>query len=228
MDEITLFKTIQPAPPGDADAVRQAARARLAAAMSRPQRPAWHRRRPLVLSAGAAVSVAAAASLLLTVGWPAGDQAPGAVHVNLAAWSVNTNPNGTVSFKVRKISDPTRLEHVLAEAGVPAIVRWGENCRAQRRIVGAQAARAISGPTPVGGRHTGPVWIGGRPYPDFKYTITPSAMPKGARFMISVGHGPAKERHNPQYWPGDPWFDWALVPAGAHVTCGPSVPPVVG
>jgi hypothetical protein len=41
--------------------------------------------------------------------------------------------------------------------------------------------------------------------------------------MISVGPGPD---------PGNPtnyqWFDWALVPAGVHVSCGPSVPPVVG
>jgi hypothetical protein len=51
-------------------------------------------------------------------------------------------------------------------------------------------------------------------------------MPKGARFVISAGRRPAFELHNPRYV--GPWIDWALVPAGASVTCGPAVPPEVG
>lgn len=190
-----------------------------------PPRSARHRRRPLVLSGVAAAAVAAAASVLLVAGWPRGGQAPGAVHVNLAAWSVNTNPDGTVTFKLTRLSDPTRLEHVLAEAGVPALVRWGQNCREQRRIVGAPARRAVSEQY-VGGRHGTPQWVRGQPLPAWAYTITPSAMPPGARFVISAGPLPAFEQHNPQYV--GPWIDWALVPAGAQVTCGPSVPPEVG
>jgi hypothetical protein len=31
---------------------------------------------------------------------PSGGTAPRQVHVNLAAWSVNTNPDGTVTFKL--------------------------------------------------------------------------------------------------------------------------------
>lgn len=222
MDEITLFTTIQPPPPGDTEAIRQAARARLAATMSRPPRPARHRRRPLALSAVAAAAAGLAASVLMLTGsWPASGHTPGAVHVNLAAWSVNTNPDGTVTFKVKKMSDPTRLEHVLAEAGVPAIVRFGENCRAQGHTLPVQGV--VSGPTYVGGTAGRPQFVDGRPYPAWAYTITPSAMPSGARFMISVGPGPD---------PGAPynyaWFDWAVVPAGVQVTCGPSVPPVVG
>jgi len=227
MDEITLFTSIQPAPPGDTDAIRQAARARLADRMSRPHRSSQHRRRPLVLSGGAAAGVALAVSLLLlTGGWPVNGEPPAAVHVNLAAWSVNTNPNGTVTFKLRRISDPTRLEHVLAQAGVPAIVRWGENCREQRRIVGAPAKRAVSGWRYVGGPHGRPQWVDRQPLPNWAFTITPSAMPTGARLVISAGPLPANEAGNPQYV--GPWIDWALVPAGAHVTCGPSVPPEVG
>jgi hypothetical protein len=226
MDEITLFKTIQPPPPGDPEAIRQGARTRLTAAMSRPPRPARHRRTPLVLAGAVAAAGALTVSgILLSAGGPVSGQAPRAVHVNLAAWSVNTNRNGTVTFKVRRIFDAARLEHVLAEAGVPAVVRWGENCRAQRTLVGPPLRKALSGPTYVGGPDGGPQWVNGRPYPDWAYTITPSAMPKGARFMISVGPGPAKNGH--RHWPKNPWFDWAIVPAGAHVTCGPSVPPVV-
>jgi len=141
--------------------------------------------------------------------------------VNLAAWSVNTNRDGTVTFKVKKIADPTWLEHVLAEAGVPAIVRFGENCRAQGPTLPMRGI--VSGPTYVGGTAGRPQRIHGRPYPAWAYTINPSAMPSGSRFMISIGPGPH---------PGNPtnyqWFDWAVVPAGTPVTCGPSVPPVAG
>jgi hypothetical protein len=222
MDEITLFTTIQPPPPGDADEIRQGARARLAAAMSGPPRSARHRRRPLVLSWVVAAAVALAAGvLLLAGGWPVSGHTANAVHVNLAAWSVNTNPDGTVTFKVKRMADPTRLEHVLAEAGVPAIVRFGENCRAQGRTLPVQGV--VTGPTYVGGTAGRPQFVNGRPYPAWAYTITPSAMPSGARFMISVGPGP--DPSNPMNYA---WFDWAVVPAGVQVTCGPSVPPVVG
>jgi hypothetical protein len=218
MDEITLFATIQPPPPGDAEAIRQGARARLAAAMSGPPRSARRHRRPVVLSGvAAAAAVLAASVLVLTGGWPGSGHTASAVHVNLAAWSVNTNPDGTVTFKVKRMSDPTRLEHVLAQAGVPAIVRFGENCRAQGQTLPVQGI--VSGPNYVGGPAGRPQWVDGRPYPAWAYSITPSAMPAGARFMISVGPGPGTKYQ---------WFDWALVPAGVHVTCGPSVPPVVG
>jgi hypothetical protein len=222
MDEITLFTTIQPPPPGDTEAIRQGARARLATAMSSPPRSARHRRRPLVLSGVAAAAAALAASVLLLTGsWPGSGHTASAVHVNLAAWSVNTNQNGTVTFKVKRMADPTRLEHVLAEAGVPAIVRFGENCRAQGQTLPVQGV--VTGPTYVGGTAGRPQFVDGRPYPAWAYTITPSAMPSGARFMISVGPGP--DPSNPTNYA---WFDWAVVPAGVQVICGPSVAPVVG
>ncbi len=221
MDEITLFATVAPPPPRDADAIRQGAQARLDAVMGSRPRPARYHRRPLVLAGAATAAVAVAAAMLLTVGPLGGSRAPAAVHVNLAAWSVNTSPNGTVTFVVKKMSDPARLEHVLAEAGVPAIVRFGENCRARGQTLPLRGV--VSGPKYVGGAAGRPERVNGRPYPDWAYTITASAMPTGSRFMISVGPGPD---------PGNPnnyqWFDWALVPAGGHVSCGPSVLPVVG
>jgi hypothetical protein len=177
------------------------------------------------LMAGLTGVAAVGAVLALVLALPFGETSPRPVHVNLAAWSVNTNPGGTVTFKLSRLADPARLQHVLAEAGVPAIVRWGQNCREQRRIVGAPAARIVSARY-VGGPHGRPQWAHGQPLPAYAYTITPSAMPRGARFVISAGRLPASERHNPQYV--GPWLDWALVPAGAQVTCGPSVPPEVG
>jgi hypothetical protein len=151
MDEITLFSTIEPPPPGDAETIRQGARDRLAAAMSRPPRPARHRRRPLVLAGSrAAAGALAASAILLSAGGSVSGQAPRAVHVNLADWSVNTNPNGTVTVKTKNISHPRRLEHVLAEAGIPALVRWGELCRAPRSQY-LPTRGIVDGPDYVGG-----------------------------------------------------------------------------
>ena len=177
------------------------------------------------LMTGLSGMAAVGAVLALVLALPFGGAGPRPVHVNLTAWSVNTNPGGTVTFKLKRLSDPAQLQHVLAEAGVPAIVRWGQNCREQRRIVGAPAARIVSEKY-VGGPRGRFERAGVRLLPAYAYTITPSAMPRGARFVISAGRLPASERHNPRIV--GPWIDWALVPAGARVTCGPAVPPEVG
>jgi hypothetical protein len=103
---------------------------------------ALRRRRRLTKSLSGVAAAGAALALVLTL--PFGGTGTHPVHVNLAAWSVNTNPGGTVTFTLKKLSDPARLQHVLSEAGVPATVRWNQNCREPRRIVGAPAARAVS------------------------------------------------------------------------------------
>lgn len=180
-------------------------------------------RRRLMTGLSGVAAVGAVLALVLAL--PFGGTGPRPVHVNLTAWSVNTNPGGTVTFKLKRLADPARLQHVLAEAGVPAIVRWEQNCREQRRITGTPAARIVSQKY-VGGPHGRFERADGRLLPAYAYTITPSAMPRGARFVISAGLLPASERHNPRIV--GPWIDWALVPAGAQVTCGPSVPPEVG
>ena len=225
MDEITLFATIAPPPPGDADEIQEGARTRLAAAMSTPpqpprrRRPARPRRRPLVL-AGAAAAVAVAAGVVLTVGLPSAGHPAADVHVNLAAWSVNTNPNGTVTVKTRNVSNPRRLEHVLAEAGVPALIRWGELCRAAPGQY--LPARGIAdGPDYVGGIAP-PIWIGGKPYPNWVWTFTPSKMPSNARYMITAT--PAGRAHPNG---GGDWT-WGLIRDSAHLTCHRPAPPAGG
>jgi hypothetical protein len=224
MDEITLFATIAPPPPGDAEEIQQGARARLAAAMSSapgPPRPARARRGPLALAgAAAAVAVAAGASAVLTVGGPSASHTAAAVHVNLAAWSVNTNPDGTVTVKTREVSQPRRLEHVLAEAGIPALVRWGELCRAPHGQY-LPTRGIVDGPDYVGGVAP-PVWIGGKPYPDDVWTFTPSRMPPGARYMITATPS-RRDFHGGGNW------TWGLIREGAHLTCHrPSAPPAGG
>jgi hypothetical protein len=210
MDEITLFATIAPPPPADAEEIRQVARARLAAAVSGPPRPARARRGPLVLAGAAVAAVAVAAGALLTVGQTSAGHPAATVHVNLAAWSVNTNLDGTVTVKTRDVSDPGRLQRVLAEAGIPALVRWGELCRApQSQYLPTRGI--VDGPDYVGGIAP-PVWIGGRPYANDVWTFTPSKMPPGARYMITAVP-PNRVPRNRGDW------TWGLIRDGAHLTC---------
>jgi hypothetical protein len=50
------------------------------------------------------------------------------VHVHLAAWSVDTNSNGTVTVTVHQLAHPAKLQRTLARAGVPAVVTPGQIC----------------------------------------------------------------------------------------------------
>lgn len=190
MDEITMFASIRPQAPDDADLneMRMGARRRVTAAGA-PRAP-W--RRPL-LGAGltAAVAGGAAAAVVLTSG---GTPAPTAHLSNVvtAAWSVRENSNGTVTIAVREFTDPARLQQVLRADGVNAYVRQpgiagrvdGNNLemyaicryadtnqapRAVQRAVVALRPRSLSG---VNGRG----WI-----------IHPSAMPAGSALFLAGG-----------------------------------------
>ena len=44
------------------------------------------------------------------------------VQMDLAAWSVHTNPDQTVSITVRSMFDPAGLRQTLVSAGIPAVV----------------------------------------------------------------------------------------------------------
>lgn len=183
------------------------------------------RRRRGVAAAGAACG-AVGLALALTLA-PGSQTRP--VHVHLAAWSVDTNPDGTVTFRLRNASQPARLQHALAEAGVPAMVRWGEICLAQGRHVLLPTEgflRATGVWTYVNGRRSSPSsileMISTNP-PNNKglnwsWTITPSKMPTGAQFVISAvpADGVA---------PGHIQAVWEFVPSSAHVICAKSVKP---
>jgi hypothetical protein len=189
-------------------------------------RAARVRRRRMAVCAVAAAGTAAVtavaavvAGALVGVDRPPAGHPAAAVHVNLAAWSVNTNPDGTVTVKTRQVSDPRRLQHVLAEAGIPALVRWGEVCWVPPGQY-LPTAGIVDGPDYVGGEAP-PVWIGGRPYPNTVWTFTPSKMPPGARYMIT-----ATPHNQPGYQGGD--WSWGLIRDNAHLTCRPLALPAGG
>jgi hypothetical protein len=76
-----------------------------------------HRRLRRATSAAAAV---AAGAVLVTLAVTGGRPAP----VQLAAWTVITEPNGTVAVSIRDLRDPAGLQRALQAHGVPAIVRF--------------------------------------------------------------------------------------------------------
>jgi hypothetical protein len=182
------------------------------------------RRSRRVLAAAGAACAAIGITLALAV--PAGQARP--VHVHLAAWSVDTNPNGTVTFKLHNTSQPARLQHVLAQAGIPAMVRRGEICLAQGRhvLLPTQGIIKVTGAAVyMNGRRTQPgsvfLLMGGhgasKPL-NWSWTITPSKIPQGARFVISAVPG---HRVSPDHIQAA----WEFVPGTAPVTCAKPVKP---
>jgi hypothetical protein len=177
------------------------------------------RRSRRVLAAAGAACAAIGIALALAV--PGGQARP--VHVHLAAWSVDTSPDGTVTFKLRNTSQPARLQRVLAQAGVPALVRRGEICLARGRHVLLPTQGIVSylngRPTPLSSVFLlmGGHGAGGKPL-NWSWTITPAKIPPGDRFVISAIPG---NRVSPDHIQAA----WEFVPASAPVTCAKSVKP---
>ena len=132
------------------------------------------------------------------------------MHVNLTDWSVNTNRNGTVTVKIRELGDSARLQHVLKNAGIPALVRWGELCLAPRSQY-LPTRGIVDGPDYVGGI-VHPVWIRGEPYANEIWTFSPSRMPPDARYMITA----IPLNQVPRNRGG---MTWGLIRDSAHLTC---------
>jgi hypothetical protein len=81
---------------------------------------AIRRRRRVQAITGAAAAVAAAAVLAAVAALPSGRLAA----VNLTAWTVITEPTGTVAVTIRDLRDPAGLQRALRAHGVPATVRF--------------------------------------------------------------------------------------------------------
>jgi hypothetical protein len=120
-----------------------------------------------------AVGLALGLGLALTLpGHPAAPGAPPAaraVHVNLAAWSVNTTPAGQVNVTIRELKDPARLSKTLADAGVPVMLTSGRVCDTGYE---SQLSRVLH---KLGGSG------------DVVLTINPAAMPAGMKVVIGIG-----------------------------------------
>ncbi|GIH21511.1 hypothetical protein [Rugosimonospora africana] len=149
---------------------------------TRGTRRRTHRR---VAGVAAACAVGAAVAGIAALG-PASQ--PG-VHVHLAAWSVDSNPDGTVTLTVREITHTDELRAALAQAGVPAIVTPGESClnpENQSRLFHS----AVLGSDAL--------------------TIRPSAIPHGDKLLISQPTGPDGKVIG---------YGWGMVRAGEPLHC---------
>jgi hypothetical protein len=181
---------------------------------------AGRRRTHRVLSAAGAV--AALVGLVVTLAFAAAGHARHPVHVHLAAWSVNTNPDGTVDFTLRKVSQPARLQHVLTEARIPAMVRWGQVClpREWRALVSTEGFVKTSAMPRLSQPQKLFAMFGGRWPPtelNWSWTITPGKIPPATRLVISAvpGRIPADGIQ----------AAWEFVHSGAPLACARLVTP---
>ena len=153
-------------------------------------------------------------------------QARGPVHVHLAAsWSVDTNADGTVTFRMRDTTDPARLQQVLAQAGVPALVSYGEICLARGRHVLQRTLGIVTGPghQAPGAPQAESVFLaaGGGKVLNFTWTINPANIPAGDHFVISAVPASAAPA-------GHIRAAWEFVPVSAPVDCTTTPPPLDG
>src|SRR5262249_35357521 len=177
----------------------------VSAARREPRRSRQMRRALIVGAAGGAalaIAIGAAVASNGTSGTPGRAEA-GSVHVHLAAFSVDTNPGGTVTviLSQAQIVDPNALRQALAQAGIPARITVGSVCynpvQNRSRLL---EAFALSKPGP--GEAS-------------KLVITPSKLPAGSTLTIGYLMNGAV---------GKPFF--SALAAGAPVTCSSNPPPV--
>jgi hypothetical protein len=158
------------------------------------------RRSVSFVSAAVAVAAIVVGTQLLSEGRPPLSGDPSVQQpLQLAAYSVITNPDGTVTLTLRKPQDTFDadiLRDKLADAGVPAEVRIGEHCSVESAASLSSALdRAVRGER----RTDGSVVL----------IITPSAMPEGSELSI----GMFAERQT-----------WSLLWADAPMTCTDALP----
>lgn len=172
-------------------------------------------RRRLAATGVACAAAGLAVALALNPGSSARHAPP---RAQLAAWTVRSNPDGTVTFTLRNTSHPAQLEHALAEAGVPAVVRWGEICEAGGKGQPLMNTEGFvkAGPAPglAAGASSWFALQGGtsaNPDLDWSWTVIPSKIPHGGQFVISAipGSVPAS----------DIQAVWEFAHSSAPLTC---------
>jgi hypothetical protein len=158
-------------------------------------------RRWLASAGGVCAAVGLAVGLVL----PSGSQIR-PVHVHLAAWSVDSNSNGTVTVTLHELTHAALLARMLGDAGVPAVIALNAQClNTQNQNALAQSGALRSG-------HAGVV-------------IHPEAIPSGARILIGLISG----KYVSVWSPSTSWthfhgnqaaaFGWGLVSSGKPLHC---------
>ncbi|MFC6086086.1 hypothetical protein [Sphaerisporangium aureirubrum] len=126
----------------------------------------------LALAIGLALSLSGGTSVASGghPGAPSGSSDARAVHVNLAAWSVNTLPDGLVNVTIRELKDPAGLSKTLADAGIPVVLTSGHVCDSPYdKLQVEEVVRKL--PADDG----------------LAISIDPKAMPAGTELVIGIG-----------------------------------------
>src|SRR5215469_9471601 len=158
-------------------------------------------RRSLAAAGTGGLALGIGLALAAGGGSPAGARP---VHVNLDAWSVNTLSSGLVYLDVRELQNPALLRQTLADAGVPAIVTFGEFC------TGPGGANTVDLQQILG--KTG---ADGKP----RLTINPAGIPHGSELSIGIVSDWKSGYHGLD-------ASFGVVQTGARLSCGePSTKP---
>jgi hypothetical protein len=130
------------------------------------------RRRRKVTAIAVGAAVAGGLSLVVATGGQQVNAPPAGVHVQLAAFSVDSNADGTVTVKLTKEQtlDPATLQNALAQAGIPADIRINEFCNSPVHIPGFD--KVMSDSKEEDGR--------------IVMTIDPTAMPEGTKIIAGI------------------------------------------
>jgi hypothetical protein len=181
---------------------------------------ARRRRRRLVGGAAGVTAVAGLALAMTTYSGPPpspGDSsAAGAVHVHAAAYTVDSNPDGSVRVtwdKEKYFQDHAGLQAALRQAGFPVLIKVGEFCKGPQDDgtlnpggIGAGVDRVMKGERSSDGKKV-------------TFVFTPSAMPAGKQLFIGY-LTPAQQAANGRLGSVE-----RLVPTGVTLTCTTDAPP---
>jgi hypothetical protein len=141
IDDISIVAALRPAPPADAEQIRQRARRRLEVALAGagPYRLGRLRRNRHRLALGLAATAAVVGAVIAV---PA--VLPGSAgSIVTKAWAVTRSPDGTITVTIKQtLSDQAALQRALRAEGVPAYVRSMNGCRYWEPAGGLQEIRA--------------------------------------------------------------------------------------
>jgi len=167
-----------------------------------------HKRRRLAAYAAAAGAVGAAGATAVAVGvamsaspvsvavppsHPTASHSARSPRVQLAAWTVTRQANGTIKITFREAADAGGLQRTLRADGVPASVSRGRPNRACRPYQPARSSQAFwpfgSRPGPLGGQGSARNPKGSYNSP-YALVIDPSAVPPEAGMQILLSGRP--------------------------------------
>ncbi|WP_436523005.1 hypothetical protein [Actinoplanes sp. HUAS TT8] len=139
------------------------------------------RRRRRGVTAVAAVGLAVALAAGVAPALRSGPAPKPPSSIELAAWSVDTVPDGSVVLTIRQLAHPEELTAALKKAGIPALVEF-KKIGADARIVGCEDRQPAL-------PQLNDVITAERPGPDGEervFTIRPMAMPAGTSLHFVI------------------------------------------